>query len=64
MVRPEGAEDISSALRKLAQRPVADFCRPFRAGAGWTVSQGLKPLAESLRPFGTKTKANFGQNPV
>jgi hypothetical protein len=30
------------------------FCRPFRAGASSKINQGLKSLAESLRPFGTE----------
>jgi len=33
----------------------APFCRPFRAGSFLTTSLGLKPQAESLSPFGTKT---------
>jgi adenosylcobinamide-phosphate synthase len=54
--RPEGAEDILS--RRLVWSisiPLRHrFYRPFRAVHFLVDNQGLKPLAESLSPFGTK----------
>jgi hypothetical protein len=44
---------MGSALHLTVQSSVTNLCRPFGAGACWVVNQGLKPLAESLSPFGT-----------
>jgi hypothetical protein len=49
----EGAEDISSASRSQAHGSGIIICRPFRARSPWTDNPGLKPRAESYRPFGT-----------
>ena len=54
MTRPESAEDIRSALRLTTRSSATTFYRPFRAGLFSVGYPGLKPPAESLRPFGTE----------
>jgi hypothetical protein len=54
--RSEGAKEVRdrwiewSTSAYLKQR----FCRPLRGGAFYDQHHGLKPLAESFSPFGTK----------
>src|SRR5258708_34961488 len=55
LTRPEGAEDIRLAIPGSANRLGATLYRPFRAGPCWDHNPGLKPRAESCRPFGTNS---------
>jgi adenosylcobinamide-phosphate synthase len=52
--RPESAEDIRFAFHLPPHYPVTTFYSTFRAGSFSFGDPGLKPRAESLRPFGTK----------
>jgi hypothetical protein len=54
LTRPEGAEDIRLVIRAPADRLETTLFRPFRARPFWAANPGLKPRAESCRPFGTK----------
>src|SRR5260221_3678322 len=59
LTRPEGAEDIRLAIRGSANRLGATLYRPFRAGPCWDHNPGLKPRAESCRPFGTNSNRSL-----
>jgi adenosylcobinamide-phosphate synthase len=54
--RPEGAEDICNPrfVRSISTHLEHRFYRPLWGGAFLNLYQGLKPLAESCSPFGTK----------
>jgi len=53
--RPEGAKDIRSLLRRSTHGLATTLYRPFGAGHFFSGNLGLKPQAESFRPFGTTT---------
>jgi hypothetical protein len=51
--RPEGAEDTVPLAHLSMQALGTTLYRPFRARSFWVANPGLKPRAESCRPFGT-----------
>jgi hypothetical protein len=63
--RPEGAEDIVPLAHLSMQALGTTLYRPFRAMSFWVANPGLKPRAESCRPFGTNCeKPNCMLRPV
>jgi adenosylcobinamide-phosphate synthase len=54
MARPERVEDIRSAVCLTTCSSVPTLYRPFRAGLFSASYPGLKPRAESFRPYGTE----------
>src|SRR5215469_1492728 len=56
--RRKGAEDTCPSLHKSTHRLARSFCRPFGARPFFSHNLGLKPQAESSRPFGTMTSSS------
>jgi hypothetical protein len=59
--RPEGAEDIVPLVRLSMEALGTTLYRPFRARPFWVANPGLKPRAESCRPFGTNVGNPIGR---